>query len=206
MPTTSDPLVRINLCAPSNQEASYFNTRMKRLPENIQIRTDLCGKTGCWVFNKGVKGDRGYQYVRYEGKTHRAHRVVFSILVGGLKPGFVLDHLCRTRRCINPNHLEQVKNQVNILRGSGATARNNRKAICKNGHPYNGIASNGGRICLECRALHRRNRWARKVAAGICPKCSTKLVSGKTTCARCLKNQLECERKLRVARKNGSKP
>lgn len=71
-----------------------------------------------------------------------------------------IDHLCRNRACFNPDHLEQVTNQTNILRGEGATATNARKTHCIRGHELVGtnlIASRtNGRSCRICRNERRR--------------------------------------------------
>jgi len=47
----------------------------------------------------------------------RAHRVSYALLKGPLVDGLDLDHLCRVRPCVNPDHLEQVTHLVNMLRG-----------------------------------------------------------------------------------------
>ena len=46
-----------------------------------------------------------------------AHRVSYALLKGTLVDGLDLDHLCRVRPCVNPDHLEQVTRQVNVRRG-----------------------------------------------------------------------------------------
>jgi hypothetical protein len=43
------------------------------------------------------------------------HRVAYEAVYGPIRPGFVLDHLCRRRSCCNPTYLEPV-----------TTAENNR--------------------------------------------------------------------------------
>jgi hypothetical protein len=45
------------------------------------------------------------------------HRFAYELLVGPIPAGLVLDHLCRNRLCVNPNHLEPVTNSENPRRG-----------------------------------------------------------------------------------------
>ena len=65
-----------------------------------------------------------------------AHRVAYTQCVGPIGEGLVLDHLCRNRACVNPWHLEEVTQRVNILRGHHAVADNYRKDKCPQGHLY----------------------------------------------------------------------
>lgn len=106
----------------------------------------------------------GYVYLYGLGY---AHRVAYARVHGPIPPGLQVDHLCRTRACINPDHLEAVTGRVNTLRGCTITARNAKKSICAQGHPLQ--ASNvrhwkGERICRTCQRLatarYRRRRNA----------------------------------------------
>lgn len=75
-----------------------------------------CGyDTPCWVWQKWTN-EQGYGSKWYEGKTQRAHRVYYLIRHGSIPEGAHLDHLCRTRNCVNPDHLEPVSHIENHRR------------------------------------------------------------------------------------------
>ena len=90
---------------------------------------------GCWLW-QGAITDRGYGCFRNrEGKYRGAHRFSYEEHVGPIPDGLVLDHLCRVRNCVNPDHLEPVTAKTNSQRGLGG--RNNAvKTHCPAGHPY----------------------------------------------------------------------
>lgn len=108
----------------------------------------------------------GYGIISYNYRSHPAHRFLYQLAYGPLPSGMQVDHLCRNRACINPNHLEPVTVKENVLRGMGFAAQNARKTHCKRGHPLSGenlIFSGGSRKCRICK-LTRDNitRKARK--------------------------------------------
>lgn len=109
-------------------------------------------KEGCWVWNRGISN--GYGGIHINGKYRVAHRVVYELLKGPIPKNLTLDHLCRNRACINPNHLEPVTMKENILRGIGIAAVNARKTSCaRSGHLLVGknlYIWNGKRICMAC--------------------------------------------------------
>ena len=74
--------------------------------------------SGCWIW-RGKTDVVGYGRLRRDGRDWLAHRWVYERLVGGLDSRLVLDHLCRTPSCVNPSHLEQVTDAVNVRRGAG---------------------------------------------------------------------------------------
>jgi len=89
-------------------------------------------ESGCWIWMGALRKD-GYGKLRRNGKDWRAHRWIYQQLKGTLKRGLELDHLCHTRCCVNPNHLEQVTHQVNQDRGLGR-----KRVFCPHGHLMNG--------------------------------------------------------------------
>ncbi len=112
--------------------------------------------TGCWVWQRST--DRGYGKLTQRGRTWRAHRVAYMLVKGPIPEGLEIDHLCRVHACINPDHLEAVTQQENILRGIGPTAQNARKTHCGYGHEFtaaNTYRSRYGRECHSCRRARR---------------------------------------------------
>lgn len=143
------------------------------LPNHIEEKVYPCPMSGCWLW--GASGNRsGYGQVRADGRLQVAHRVVYGLLVGKIPEGLTLDHICRNRACVNPDHLEPVSGKENILRGKGPCALNAAKTHCKRGHPLSGgnvrpIAGRVGRQCIACEKFHDRlkteRRHARKAVA-----------------------------------------
>lgn len=118
----------------------------------------------CWLWAGSVsETDYGVIYYYDRGKTRnsRAHRVVYENYKGFIPKGLVIDHLCRVHRCINPEHLEAVTVEENVMRGVGATAKNARKTHCPEGHeftPDNIITryhGSNGRPNRHCKTCHR---------------------------------------------------
>lgn len=137
---------------------------LRTLP--VRIRTKIrVNESGCWIWTAANFGIRGYGAVWWHGQAAGAHRVVYEILCGPIPEGFEIDHLCRVRLCVNPDHLEPVSDRENILRGFGPAARNSRKFHCKNGHRFDAdnthVLASGGRRCRACERSRARARRAR---------------------------------------------
>lgn len=122
-------------------------------------------ENGCWEWVGNVNGS-GYGRVRgLGGRSVMAHRLVYEQAVGVIPEGLTLDHLCRNRKCVRPDHLEPVDIKTNILRGFGPPALNARKTHCEKGHPL--IPTNRERRCRRCtqekqnRRRAERGRWSR---------------------------------------------
>ena len=127
----------------------------------------VCVTDSCWLW-VGFLRD-GYGSMLLDGKRSGVHRISYQWLVGPIPDGLQLDHLCRVRNCVNPEHLEPVTQRVNILRGRGAAVGNLEKTECPRGHAYAGenlrVYSGGGRECAACgRARNKAWREAHKSA------------------------------------------
>lgn len=115
---------------------------------------------GCWEWIGG-RFTQGYGVFVLGGKARRAHRVLYVWTHGD--PGLGLDHECRNRWCVNPDHLTPKTAKENVLLGVGPTAVNAAKTHCVNGHEFNEqntylTREEGWRYCRAC----SRERMARK--------------------------------------------
>lgn len=140
---------------------------MKKKPIYDRLWNRSIDVDGCWIYT-GSKSE-GYGRIRYEGRNVPAHRLSYEFIVGEIPEGLMLDHLCRNRACINPDHLEPVTNKENILRGVGTGAINAKKTHCLRGHELSGknisIRTTRGlrwRACLACERYHHATYKERK--------------------------------------------
>ena len=120
----------------------------------------------CWEWIAGKTG-RGYGQFKTGHKNIPAHKYSYALLVGPVPEGKQLDHLCRNRACVCPDHLEIVTNRENVLRGSGVTAQNARKTHCLRNHPFDGdnlriSVRDGSRACKQCERDRRVIRQQQK--------------------------------------------
>lgn len=110
---------------------------------------------GCWEWI-GAKSD-GYGHFVADGRcTFQAHRFSYELFIGHVPEGLILDHLCRNRACVRPDHLEPVTQYTNKLRGYRPT-----KPTCDRGHLYSYRSSRGKRVCRECNYLTKAIRRGR---------------------------------------------
>lgn len=136
------------------------------LRERLFAMTGNPDANGCWPWQGRLYG--GYGHIRLggaEGGATNAHRAMYELLVGPIPDGLQLDHLCRNRKCVNPEHLEPVTCKENLRRGDTWQARNAAKTHCPAGHAYDAantyIDGKGGRCCRACgRDKMRRRRAA----------------------------------------------
>lgn len=118
----------------------------------------------CWEW-LGKRNGAGYGVLNVKRRTIRAHR--YSLALAGVEvpTDAEVDHLCRNRGCVRPDHLRLVPRGFNILQGSETMfLRAKYRPHCLHGHPwtpentqYVTLASGKpGRRCKECKNSRRR--------------------------------------------------
>lgn len=132
---------------------------MQLTDEAANIPDIVVLSSGCWLWTR-AKDREGYPLKR-DGRSNKAHRMVYETFNGPIADGLTIDHLCRFTSCVNPAHLEAVTNKENILRGNGWGAKNARKTSCPLGHPYK-LGIDGWRRCPTCRARQLHELRARR--------------------------------------------
>jgi len=113
----------------------------------------------CWLWTAAQIGS-GYGQFRLGGYAY-AHRYSYELHKGKIPEGLHIDHLCRVKNCVNPDHLEAVSPGENLRRGI-RTNQHKGKTHCIRGHEFSGdnliLGKNGGRHCRTCTKMKRRER------------------------------------------------
>ena len=108
----------------------------KRNAPNVLTKGSVRLFLGCWEWIRSCSSG-GYGHAWIDGGHIYAHRLSYEVHKGKIPDGLTIDHLCRNRKCVNPEHLEAVTRRVNNLRGTSPSAWNYRKTHCISGHEFN---------------------------------------------------------------------
>jgi hypothetical protein len=144
--------------------------RKRPISERFWAKVDRDGPTAfdmgpCWLWTASIVSTTGYgQFGVAKGSTATAHRWAWESVNGPVPQGLQLDHLCRVRACVRPDHLEPVTQRENLLRGETVVARAAAATHCPAGHAYAGdnlrIRASGHRACVECDRRRSRESYA----------------------------------------------
>lgn len=128
------------------------------------FKIDFVSAAPCWQWI-GAKTVDGYGILKHPAnKGLLAHRAIMEIF-GWFDKTKVVDHQCRNRLCVNPNHLRMVTVKQNVLENSNSPAyHNSKKTHCKRGHPLSGENllirkkwkyNTSYRLCKACYKMHQ---------------------------------------------------
>jgi hypothetical protein len=122
----------------------------------------------CWKWTAGIDG-KGYGILWINGRTTKAYRFAYELLVGPIPSDKVIDHICGVRVCVNPDHLRLVTlAQNNQNRKANSGTRTGIRGVSINRGQYrvqatiNGVWHFGGRFTdladAERAAIALRNK------------------------------------------------
>jgi len=123
-------------------------------PPIIRLFNKVKFTDNCWEWT-GCKDSGGYGQVGIKGKMKPAHVISYNYFKGSIPKGLELDHLCRNKACVNPDHLEPVTHQENVKRGNAGKHLKNRKI-----RKYNEAWCSNCKKFLPKENFHKnKNRW-----------------------------------------------
>ena len=123
--------------------------------------------SGCWLWTAYIDAD-GYGHISCHDENgrktpRRAARVAYELEYGLIPEGLVIDHRCKVRACVRPDHLEVVTVKVNYERGARpAQLWGPRKFACEEcGEPYEVLGQEKPeRRCRACKNARQRGYYA----------------------------------------------
>jgi len=118
------------------------------------VRRRVIDRTSCWT--TGLRLDRhGYARSTFEYRHWFIHRLSYEAYVGPIPDGMVIDHICRNRACVRPDHLEPVTVWENTRRSDNFMAHRAASSTCGKAHPFDDANTRMRGNRRQCRACNR---------------------------------------------------
>ncbi len=139
-------------------EVVFCEAAKKFRQRDILERSVVDRESGCWLWQAAISRN-GYARIDIDNVAWYAHRLAYEVFKEPIPKHLEIDHLCRVRHCVNPEHLEAVTAKENSRRGDTGL-HNKAKTHCPRGHEYSGenlhINSKGERLCRACNRIRVR--------------------------------------------------
>lgn len=148
-----------------------------RAIENVDKQDD-----GCWISRYSV-ASHGYSQIGWQDAGDRhvvlGHRAAWVAVNGQVPLGMTIDHTCKVRRCVNPDHLRLLPNFENARRIEGMDWP---MGYCANGHTAESLVpvkhrsdkagnSRPGMGCHECYRIYAlRGNWRQRHPGAALPE------------------------------------
>lgn len=145
-------------------------TEEERFWRKVQVNYE----TGCWEWTAGSRDGLYGGFVLATSPDRKfkcigAHVWSYEYFNGPVPSGCEVHHKCENTKCVRPDHLEALVEQVHIAISGGCCAQYAMRLYCKRGHMVVGdnirwtLASNGKRFrrCIQCDRIENRERAAR---------------------------------------------
>lgn len=131
-------------------------------PAEIERFYSKCSQVGDCLVWTGHKDRDGYGVITFRRASRKAHRVAMWLANRPIPEGFVVNHTCRNRACVNAQHLNAVSASENAKRDSASLGYvNSQKTHCKHGHPYDRMYGSQRycSICEKTKSKRLRDKW-----------------------------------------------
>lgn len=93
----------------------YVSGHQQRKSPVAYVVEDRGFTTPCWIWQRATSR-HGYGCTTVKYRRLPAHVVYYEARFGRVPDGLEIDHLCRVKACVNPDHLEAVTHQENVRR------------------------------------------------------------------------------------------
>lgn len=154
-------------------------TREEKSQRRFRVRYDRLTMpvpfSGCIIWLGNLSKVNGYGFSFYgsvkDGSFRRStiHNLVYEQFVGPIPDGCEIDHKCKVRSCVNPDHLRAVSHAENMETAvfpRGGDHYQKQKTHCPKGHPYTPEnlmkLPNGWRGCKICGREYQRTYKQKK--------------------------------------------
>lgn len=157
------------------KDTVYTNKFYRGEPTSYSLvvyRVENCFDNNCWLWERGFNTD-GYGRLRHKGQSHTVHQVAYQLRHGNIPANQEVDHICKTKLCWNPQHLEAVTHSTNMARFDYSTRIMPASLVthCPMGHEYSTdntrIVSSykGSGVCRQCKECGRIRYMRKKNAS-----------------------------------------